>query len=209
MAVIEHQRLSDMAFVGNGVILNRVQTRMGVLSAVEVETETLNSFKVFSMQAFQDLLNGIHEVEFPSVYVEDKKVGGTVFTEKGMIVINASSGQAFSISENEARLIIPSNFIYLKVDSAIAYPPYLMWYFNESSEMKRVFLTIKNDTGPISLIPVSSFRELVISLPVLEKQRLIGNQYLKARDLIALRKRQLEKESELLNGYLVYLSENI
>ncbi|MCS4485895.1 restriction endonuclease subunit S [Staphylococcus americanisciuri] len=118
--------------------------------------------------------------------------------EAGQLVFNTISGECAIVSEEHSGAILPYNFTRIEVDKSRIYPRYLMYWFNQSPQALKQLHLFKQGGSMIKKITHHQLQELEISLPPLEKQKVIGNLAYKRTKLKYLK----DRRAYLMDQYL-------
>jgi restriction endonuclease S subunit len=114
----------------------------------------------------------------------------------GEVVFSFVSSKAGIVSDVNRGKIINQNFAKLMIERDGLDSSYLCYALNESYSMKKqMAISMQGSTVP-KLTP-SILKELEITLPTLEKQRIIGKAYFYLRKQQALAKQQAKLEEQL------------
>ena len=145
-----------------------------------------------------DLLDDLTGVEMN--YGEGKKIRTkdevtTLFA--GDIVFSLISGSACIVGKRHEGYLYTQNYIKLFTDGSLE-PTFLVYLLNEDRRIKRQF-QMSLQGSSILKYTVKQLKELELpSLPPLERQKMIGEIYLKQLKREALKKRAAEEETTLL-----------
>lgn len=153
---------------------------------------------VYCFYSQGDLLDDLIGIELN--YGESKKIRtkdevSTLFT--GDIVFSLISGNACIVGKRHEGYVYTQNYIKLFTDGSIE-PEFLVYLLNEDWRIKKQF-QVGLQGSSILKYTVKQLRELELpSLPPLERQKIIGEIYLKQLKVEALKKRAAEGEKKLL-----------
>lgn len=145
-----------------------------------------------------DLLDDLTGVEMN--YGEGKKIRTkdevtTLFA--GDIVFSLISGSACIVGKRHEGYLYTQNYIKLFTDGSLD-PTFLVYLLNEDRRIKKQF-QMSLQGSSILKYTVKQLKELELpSLPPLERQKMIGEIYLKQLKREALKKRAAEEETTLL-----------
>lgn len=156
--------------------------------------------------SYEDLINdldGLFLDSQASTYDENTYHKGRYLSSTGDVVFSFVSSKAGIVSDLNKGKIINQNFAKLIIEHDNLDSSYLCYALNESSSMKKqMAISMQGSTVP-KLTP-AILKELEISLPSIEKQRIIGKTYFTLRKRQALAKKQAELEEQF---YLAVLKE--
>lgn len=176
-------KLSDLAEVWQGSILTRIKALNGIKS------------EYLTMQELSYYCNQSDIKPEPSFVMIDKaKHKNCYFSQKGDVIIGLASGKTMVIEEERSNKLILSNLAILRIkDTKALSPYYLCWLINESDIVRKQILPLYQKTTRVKVIPLSTFKEIEIEYPNLERQVKIGKTY----DLIRRKLRISRNKSSL------------
>lgn len=160
---MKKMKLSDFATLQSGLVLNRKEARS--------EEETAKYYKRINMRS----LNEYGELDrndldiFPSVEILDS----AVLTQPNDIIVKLFTPiYPTLISEEDKGFIIPSQLVVIRVFDDQVLPEYLRYYLS-APEVSELMLSIEGWRSQRT-IKVSTFADLEIPIPSIEKQQLIA-----------------------------------
>lgn len=160
---MKKMKLSDFATLQSGLVLNRKEARS--------EEETAKYYKRINMRS----LNEYGELDrndldiFPSVEILDS----AVLTQPNDIIVKLFTPiYPTLISEKDKGFIIPSQLVVVRVFDDQVLPEYLRYYLS-APEVSELMLSIEGWRSQRT-IKVSTFADLEIPIPSIEKQKLIA-----------------------------------
>lgn len=160
---MKKMKLSDFATLQSGLVLNRKEARS--------EEETAKYYKRINMRS----LNEYGELDrndldiFPSVEILDS----AVLTQPNDIIVKLFTPiYPTLISEEDKGFIIPSQLVVIRVFDDQVLPEYLQYYLS-APEVSELMLSIEGWRSQRT-IKVSTFADLEIPIPSIEKQKLIA-----------------------------------
>lgn len=160
---MKKMKLSDFATLQSGLVLNRKEARS--------EEETAKYYKRINMRS----LNEYGELDrndldiFPSVEILDS----AVLTQPNDIIVKLFTPiYPTLISEKDKGFIIPSQLVVIRVFDDKVLPEYLRYYLS-APEVSDLMLSIEGWRSQRT-IKVSTFSDLEIPIPSIEKQQLIA-----------------------------------
>ena len=160
---MKKMKLSDFATLQSGLVLNRKEARS--------EEETAKYYKRINMRS----LNEYGELDrndldiFPSVEILDS----AVLTQPNDIIVKLFTPiYPTLISEKDKGFIIPSQLVVIRVFDDQVLPEYLRYYLS-APEVSDLMLSIEGWRSQRT-IKVSTFADLEIPIPSIEKQKLIA-----------------------------------
>lgn len=131
-----------------------------------------------------------YDHEYKPVSVSD--TNKLVFVEQEDLIVNLSSCEVAYPDDEHVGFILPYNYckIVIKEDAEVA-PNYIRSWFNESPEAKKQLHLITQGASLVKKLSIQQIKQLNITLPDIEKQRLIGKIYY-SRQIIKFK--QLHKQ---------------
>ena len=160
---MKKMKLSDFATLQSGLVLNRKEARS--------DEETAKYYKRINMRS----LNEYGELDrndldiFPSVEILDS----AVLTQPNDIIVKLFTPiYPTLISEKDKGFIIPSQLVVIRVFDDQVLPEYLRYYLS-TPEVSDLMLSIEGWRSQRT-IKVSTFADLEIPIPSIEKQKLIA-----------------------------------
>jgi len=160
---MKKMKLSDFATLQSGLVLNRKEARS--------DEETAKYYKRINMRS----LNEYGELDrndldiFPSVEILDL----AVLTQPNDIIVKLFTPICPTlISDKDKGFIIPSQLVVIRVFDDQVLPEYLRYYLS-APEVSDLMLSIEGWRSQRT-IKVSTFADLEISIPSIEKQQLIA-----------------------------------
>ena len=160
---MKKMKLSEFATLQSGLVLNRKEARS--------EEETAKYYKRINMRS----LNEYGELDrndldiFPSVEILDS----AVLTQPNDIIVKLFTPiYPTLISEKDKGFIIPSQLVVIRVFDDQVLPEYLRYYLS-APEVSDLMLSIEGWRSQRT-IKVSTFADLEIPIPSIEKQQLIA-----------------------------------
>ena len=135
----------------------------------------------------------IYTESFGELPFRDKKY----LTSRGDLIYNCSIATAAVVSEKNTGKRMSQNFVVLTFDRE-RYDKYFVCYLlNNSRMVKSQLSTLKQGSSLLRTMP-ASIKEISVDVPNLEQQRKIGKMYIKTEQMIALKKKAIKLEEELL-----------
>lgn len=160
---MKKMKLSDFATLQSGLVLNRKEARS--------EEETAKYYKRINMRSLSEYgeLDRNDLDIFPSVEILDS----AVLTQPNDIIVKLFTPICPTlISEKDKGFIIPSQLVVIRVFDAQVLPEYLRYYLS-APEVSDFMLSIEGWRSQRT-IKVSTFADLEIPIPSIEKQQLIA-----------------------------------
>lgn len=149
--------------------------------------------------SYEDLINdldGSFLDSQASSYSGNSNHKDSYLSSPGDVVFSFVSSKAGIVSDLNQGKIINQNFAKLIIEHNHLDSSYLCYMLNESYSMKKqMAISMQGSTVP-KLTP-AILKELEITLPSIEKQRMIGKVYFSLRKRQALAKKQAELEEQL------------
>jgi len=160
---MKKMKLSDFATLQSGLVLNRKEARS--------EEETAKYYKRINMRSLSEYgeLDRNDLDIFPSVEILDS----AVLTQPNDIIVKLFTPiYPTLISEKDKGFIIPSQLVVIRVFDDQVLPEYLRYYLS-TPEVSDLMLSIEGWRSQRT-IKVSTFADLEIPIPSIEKQKLIA-----------------------------------
>ena len=160
---MKKMKLSDFATLQSGLVLNRKEARS--------DEETAKYYKRINMRSLSEYgeldLNDLDI--FPSVEILDS----AVLTQPNDIIVKLFTPICPTlISDKDKGFIIPSQLVVIRVFDDQVLPEYLRYYLS-APEVSDLMLSIEGWRSQRT-IKVSTFADLEIYIPSIEKQQLIA-----------------------------------
>lgn len=179
-------KLEEIGKLSHGMTLARIQAKPG---------EVTKELELFTMQALnKEIENYKIEVESHTIAVSRQRLNQLNLSYPGMVLFGLTSRKSFVINEEYEGRVIPSNFAFLECDETLVNPYYLVWYFNESPEIKKQ-LRVISQGSIIGAISVQMLRDLKIEIPNIKTQVQLGSVYqlIQKKKKLEFEKRELEE----------------
>lgn len=160
-------------------------TRIETISNREVDRSKLGYAGIKDAQKYQDYL--LQDCDILMSHINSTKHLGKV--------------AIYRKKENE-QIIHGMNLLMLRANQSVICPQYAFYYF-DSDDFKRQILRITKNSVNQASFTVTTLKELKIPLPTLGEQRKIAAVLDKISDLVAKRRRQLDKLDELVKSRFV------
>ena len=160
---MKKMKLSDFATLQSGLVLNRKEARS--------DEETAKYYKRINMRSLSEYgkLDRNDLDIFPSVEILDS----AVLTQPNDIIVKLFTPICPTlISEKDKGFIIPSQLVVIRVFDDQVLPEYLRYYLS-APEVSDLMLSIEGWRSQRT-IKVSTFADLEIPIPSIEKQQLIA-----------------------------------
>lgn len=160
---MKKMKLSEFATLQSGLVLNRKEARS--------EEETAKYYKRINMRSLSEYgeLDRNDLDIFPSVEILDS----AVLTQPNDIIVKLFTPiYPTLISEKDKGFIIPSQLVVIRVFDDQVLPEYLRYYLS-APEVSDLMLSIEGWRSQRT-IKVSTFADLEIPIPSIEKQQLIA-----------------------------------
>lgn len=173
-------QLKQFADVRSGLVINRKQ-------AIKRE-EAACTYQLLNLKAVTDS-GGIDQNTLLPFYAAEA-LADRYFTHVGDVIVRTSEPYtAVYITEQTARLLVPSHFVIIRTDTDKALPEYVAWYLNRDRIQKAFRLSC---AGILLQIKPSTIAGIEIRLPELDKQRKVVELERLAQAELALLEKQLD-----------------
>lgn len=160
-------KLKDIANVVQGVNFARVETNETDPNAIEQKLLTLREFNETIGLPYR-----LGQDKKTSIWVPKEKCEKLTFTKEGVVIIHLLSQTAAMIPKKYEGILIPSNFVLLEFYQQVD-AKFMEWYFNEHPLIRRQLMISTQGTS-VSALSINMLREMEVSLPPLETQKVIG-----------------------------------
>ena len=160
---MKKMKLSEFATLQSGLVLNRKEARS--------DEETAKYYKRINMRSLSEYgkLDRNDLDIFPSIEILDS----AVLTQPNDIIVKLFTPICPTlISEEDIGFIIPSQLVVIRVFDKRVLPEYLRYYLS-APEVSDLMLSIEGWRSQRT-IKVSTFADLEIPIPSIEKQQLIA-----------------------------------
>lgn len=172
-------QLNKIATVRSGLVITRKQ-------APKPE-DAVCTYQLLNLKAVTD--SGIDRSALLSFHATEQ-LADRYLTHAGDIIVRISEPYtAVYITEQTARLLVPSHFVIIRTDTDKALPEYVAWYLNRDRIQKAFRLSC---AGILLQIKPSTVAETDIRLPELDKQRKVVELERLAQAELALLEKQLD-----------------
>ncbi|WP_026799196.1 restriction endonuclease subunit S [Pontibacillus halophilus] len=133
-------KLEDIAEIKTGLVLTRKKA--------EVDFKVKATYRLLTLRNIEE--DGTFNDHPFDVFHSNDELSPRYFTEEGDIVMRLSDpNTAVYISKDQANLLVPSNFVLIKVKNAQVLPGYIAWYLNRDS-IKRELAKSQSGTRILS-----------------------------------------------------------
>ena len=112
-----------------------------------------------------------------------------------------------AIFNGDKKIIHGMNLLDIRLNNNICNSKYV-YYFFKTKKFKQELNRISKQSVNQSSFTVNDLKEIKISLPLLEKQKMIANKLDKVQAIITLRKKQIEELYELIKSQFVEMFED-
>lgn len=174
-------RLCDIAEVRCGLVLSRKQAREA----------TDAKYRLLNLRAIN--ADGTVKETALDEYYATERLSAEYLTQVGDIIVRLTTPYtAVLVDETTSGMVVSSNFVIIRVHSRIVLPAYLFWIINTYKVKHAIFEnTSSNMLGAIN---PRFFASLEITLPSIERQRIIADMNLLALKEAALFRRLAEEK---------------
>lgn len=192
-------KISDVGNVIHGVTLSRIEPKV---------SEDSETYQLFTIQELSEEVSKFSsDINEKQIEVSKERFDSLYLAKDNMVIIGLTSFKALAVSDKQIGKVIPSNFVFIELDTNKVDPAYFSWYFNEHPEVERQ-LQIAMQGTILRALSVQMLRELKIILPPLNTQRIIGKVYiLKRRNEKLLYKKSILEEQLYKGIFLRKLKE--
>lgn len=174
------KKLLDLAEVSTGIVLNRIEDKIG------------ENYRIFQYIAGE---SSTYEIK------STKKISENYILQKNDIVFKTVYPfQAILVSEENIGNILSSNFAKIRIKSSMITPEFLVCFLNSKLAEKSYSKLIVGSV--IKKISIQEFKEILIPIPNLEKQRKIFELNKKLSEKIFQLQKLANLTEELQNFYI-------
>jgi len=185
-------KLGNCTYLTQGAFINRIQT-----SNLNEESRAIN---LLTLKEFNDTLGLSYRMskeKSAKVFIRKDKLFENMITDTNSLVMHTLSQKVALLPEKYSGLLLTNNFIKIEFIGEVDLQ-FLEWYLNNYPTIQKQ-ITLFSEGSIISSLKLSHLRDIDISLPSLEKQRILGK-------ITALKKRKenLFKEKKRLEQQLMH-----
>lgn len=144
--------------------------------------------------------------DYKPVTVSDTK--NLVFVERDDLIVNLSSCEVAYPDDEHVGFILPYNYCKIVINDANEVAPnYIRSWFNESPEARKQLHLITQGASLVKKLSIHQIKQLNITLPDIERQRLIGKIYY-SRQIIKFKQRHKQHLLDILISNTLYTGGN-
>ncbi|MGO2789348.1 MAG: restriction endonuclease subunit S, partial [Staphylococcus saprophyticus] len=131
-----------------------------------------------------------------------KDTSRATVVRKDDIVISMMTGECTLVSSRHDGSILPYNYTKIEVTSDLLEPTFLVYWFQLAPEVQSQYKQYMQGGSTIKKLTHQQLKSLHITLPTLEKQRLIGYIGVKEKRLNILKQKQSRLKKQFLTNTL-------
>ncbi|MGW7961805.1 restriction endonuclease subunit S [Staphylococcus xylosus] len=131
-----------------------------------------------------------------------KDTSRATIVHKDDIVISMMTGECTLVSSKHDGSILPYNYTKIEVTSELLEPTFLVYWFQLAPEVQSQYKQYMQGGSTIKKLTHQQLKSLHITLPTLEKQRLIGYIGVKEKRLNILKQKQSRLKKQFLTNTL-------
>ncbi|WP_261701663.1 restriction endonuclease subunit S [Staphylococcus equorum] len=131
-----------------------------------------------------------------------KDTSRATIVHKDDIVISMMTGECTLVSSKHDGSILPYNYTKIEVTSELLEPTFLVYWFQLAPEVQSQYKQYMQGGSTIKKLTHQQLKSLHITLPTLEKQRLIGYIGVKEKRLNILKQKQSRLKKQFLSNTL-------
>ncbi|WP_436950849.1 restriction endonuclease subunit S [Staphylococcus xylosus] len=131
-----------------------------------------------------------------------KDTSRATIIHKDDIVISMMTGECTLVSSKHDGSILPYNYTKIEVTSELLEPTFLVYWFQLAPEVQSQYKQYMQGGSTIKKLTHQQLKSLHITLPTLEKQRLIGYIGVKEKRLNILKQKQSRLKKQFLTNTL-------
>ena len=174
-----------------------------LIQRLEVDESSIgNHYMVYDQNMLDiDLGLTIDDAYQPRV-IRLKDTSRATVVHKDDIVISMITGECTLVSSRHDGSILPYNYTKIEVTSELLEPAFLVYWFQLAQEVKTQYKQYMQGGSTIKKLTHQQLKSLHITLPTLEKQRLIGYIGVKEKQLNILKQKQSRLKKQFLANTL-------
>ena len=131
-----------------------------------------------------------------------KDTSRATIVHKDDIVISMMTGECTLVSSKHDGSILPYNYTKIEVTSELLEPTFLVYWFQLAPEVQSQYKQYMQGGSTIKKLTHQQLKSLHITLPALDKQRLIGHIGVKEKQLNILKQKQSRLKKQFLTNTL-------
>ncbi|WP_323711110.1 restriction endonuclease subunit S [Mammaliicoccus lentus] len=174
-----------------------------LIQRLEVDESDLgNRYMIYDQNMLDiDLGLTIDDTYQPRV-IKLKDTSRATVVRKEDIVISMMTGECTLVSARHDGSILPYNYTKIEVTSDLLEPAFLVYWFQLAPEVQSQYKQYMQGGSTIKKLTHQQLKSLYITLPSIERQRLIGQIGIKEKQLNVLKQRQSRLKKQFLSNTL-------
>lgn len=170
-----------------------------LIQRLEVDESGIGNHYMVYDQSMLDIDLGltIDDTYQPRV-IRLKDTSRATVVRKDDIVISMITGECTLVSSRHDGSILPYNYTKIEVTSELLEPAFLVYWFQLAPEVQSQYKQYMQGGSTIKKLTHQQLKSLHITLPTLEKQRLIGYIGVKEKRLNILKQKQSRLKKQFL-----------
>lgn len=158
-------------------------------------------YRFYSQSDMNNDLSGIYEYKNKYLAKEIRTLDDVKTIKKGDLIFNLISGKAAIVKKDYENYIFTQNFVKIEPKKNLN-KEFLVYLLNEEEEIQKQF-ELSLQGSKILKYSLTQLKNLKVSkLPTLEKQKLIGEIYMKQEKLNGLKEKKLNLEKIIIKKRL-------
>jgi restriction endonuclease S subunit len=150
------------------IIQGNIPTRIEVKDGMRVELLTMQDLNYFA-----NLSN--EETTTKYIRVQSDRIKSLSFVKEGDVVVSLSSCKAVVIDIKVVNRLVLSNLAIIRIyDKDALDPNFLCWYINRNPNAIKKFKQLQQGTHTVSIIPLSTVKNIDLEIIPISVQRKIG-----------------------------------
>ena len=157
-------KLSEIAYLQSGLVLNRKEAHF--------PEETIKIYRRLNLRSLNK--SGTIEINELDVYPSKELLDPSMLTQKNDVVVKLFSPiYPTLITDNDIGLVIPSQLVVIRIINENILPAYLRYWLS-TPEVSDFMLSLEGWRSQRT-INISTFADLDVPIPSMEKQQAISN----------------------------------
>lgn len=173
----------------SGSLLNRLET---------VDKAQGKAYQVYDQTMMNEDLGCYQSQQHQPTTLFLKEDNKASYVYHNQVVVNMMNGECALIGVNHSGALLPYNYTRIDIDTTEIDPEYFVYWFNEAPEALTQLHQFKQGGSLVKKITTKQLQQMQMTLPPIEKQRIIGKIAQKRRQLKYLK----QKREALMDLYL-------
>ncbi|MEL0537315.1 restriction endonuclease subunit S [Staphylococcus debuckii] len=173
----------------SGSLLNRLET---------VDKAQGKAYQVYDQTMMNEDLGYYQSQQHQPTTLFLKEDNKASYVYQNQVVVNMMNGECSLIGSAHSGALLPYNYTRIDIDTNEIDPEYFVYWFNEAPEALAQLHQFKQGGSLVKKITTKQLQQMQMTLPPIEKQRIIGKIAKKRRQLKYLK----QKREALMDLYL-------